>query len=33
VVAIPQETQAQLGFKSAVMISDPNGHAIRLIEE
>ena len=33
VVAIPQEAQAQLGFKSAVMIRDPNGHAIRLIEE
>ena len=33
VVAIPQEAQAQLGFKNAVMIRDPNGHAIRLIEE
>jgi hypothetical protein len=33
VVAIPQAAQAQLGFKKAVMIRDPNGHAIRLIEE
>jgi catechol 2,3-dioxygenase-like lactoylglutathione lyase family enzyme len=33
VVAIPQEAQAQLGFRQAVMIRDPNGHAIRLIEE
>jgi len=33
VVAIPQEVQAQLGFKSAVMVRDPNGHVIRLIEE
>ena len=33
VVVVPQEAQAQLGFKSAVMIRDPNGHAIRLIEE
>jgi catechol 2,3-dioxygenase-like lactoylglutathione lyase family enzyme len=33
VVAIPQEAQAQLGFKKAVMVRDPNGHAIRLIEE
>ncbi len=33
VVAIPQEAQAQLGFKSAVMVRDPNGHVIRLIEE
>jgi catechol 2,3-dioxygenase-like lactoylglutathione lyase family enzyme len=33
VVAIPHEAQAQLGFKKAVMIRDPNGHAIRLIEE
>jgi len=33
VVAIPQEAQAKLGFKKAVMIRDPNGHAIRLIEE
>jgi hypothetical protein len=32
-VAIPRETQAQLGFKKAVMVRDPNGHAIRLIEE
>jgi catechol 2,3-dioxygenase-like lactoylglutathione lyase family enzyme len=33
VVVIPRETQAQLGFKKAVMVRDPNGHAIRLIEE
>jgi catechol 2,3-dioxygenase-like lactoylglutathione lyase family enzyme len=33
VVAIPHEAQAQLGFKKAVMVRDPNGHAIRLIEE
>ena len=33
VVAIPPEAQAQLGFKKAVMVRDPNGHAIRLIEE
>lgn len=33
VIAIPRETQAQLGFKKAVMVLDPNGHALRLIEE
>jgi catechol 2,3-dioxygenase-like lactoylglutathione lyase family enzyme len=33
VMAIPQEAQAQLGFKKAVMVRDPDGHAIRLIEE
>jgi hypothetical protein len=33
VVTIPQDAQAQLGFKKAVMVRDPNGHAIRLIEE
>jgi catechol 2,3-dioxygenase-like lactoylglutathione lyase family enzyme len=33
VVAIPQETQAQLGFTKALMVRDPSGHAIRLIEE
>ena len=33
VVLIPQDAQAKLGFKKAVMIRDPNGHAIRLIEE
>jgi catechol 2,3-dioxygenase-like lactoylglutathione lyase family enzyme len=33
VVAIPPEAQAQLGFRRAVMVRDPNGHAIRLIEE
>jgi catechol 2,3-dioxygenase-like lactoylglutathione lyase family enzyme len=33
VVLIPHEAQAQLGFKKAVMVRDPNGHAIRLIEE
>jgi catechol 2,3-dioxygenase-like lactoylglutathione lyase family enzyme len=33
VVAIAQGAQAQLGFKKAVMVRDPSGHAIRLIEE
>jgi catechol 2,3-dioxygenase-like lactoylglutathione lyase family enzyme len=33
VVSIPPEAQAQLGFKKAVMVRDPNGHAIRLVEE
>jgi catechol 2,3-dioxygenase-like lactoylglutathione lyase family enzyme len=33
IVSIPQETQAQLGFKKALMVRDPNGHAIRLVEE
>jgi len=33
VVAIPQDVQAQFGFNKAVMVRDPNGHAIRLIEE
>jgi extradiol dioxygenase family protein len=33
VVPIRQGDQAQLGFKKAVMIRDPNGHALRLIEE
>jgi catechol 2,3-dioxygenase-like lactoylglutathione lyase family enzyme len=33
IVSIPQEAQAQLGFKKALMVRDPNGHAIRLIEE
>ena len=33
VVSIPQETQAELGFKKAVMVRDPTGHAIRLVEE
>jgi len=33
VVTIPQEAQVQLGFKKAVMVLDPSGHAIRLIEE
>jgi catechol 2,3-dioxygenase-like lactoylglutathione lyase family enzyme len=33
VVAIPPEAQAQLGFKKAVMVRDPTGHAIRLIEQ
>ena len=32
-VAIPPEAQAKLGFKKAVMIRDPNGHALRLVEE
>jgi hypothetical protein len=33
VVLIPQDAQAKVGFKKAVMIRDPNGHAIRLVEE
>jgi catechol 2,3-dioxygenase-like lactoylglutathione lyase family enzyme len=33
IVSIPEETQAELGFKKALMVRDPNGHAIRLIEE
>jgi catechol 2,3-dioxygenase-like lactoylglutathione lyase family enzyme len=33
VVSIPSDAQAQLGFKKAVMVRDPNGHAIRLVEE
>ena len=32
-VTIPPEAQAKLGFKKAVMIRDPNGHALRLVEE
>jgi hypothetical protein len=33
VIAIPQDAQARLGFRKALMIRDPNGHALRLIEE
>jgi len=33
IVSIPQEIQAELGFKKALMVRDPNGHAIRLVEE
>jgi catechol 2,3-dioxygenase-like lactoylglutathione lyase family enzyme len=33
VVAVPAEARAQLGFKKAAMVLDPNGHAIRLVEE
>ena len=33
VVTIPPEAQAKFGFKKAVMIRDPNGHALRLVEE
>jgi catechol 2,3-dioxygenase-like lactoylglutathione lyase family enzyme len=33
VVAIPQDAQAQLGFKRAIIIRDPTGHALRLVEE
>jgi catechol 2,3-dioxygenase-like lactoylglutathione lyase family enzyme len=33
VVAIPQEAQGKLGFKKSVMVRDPNGHALRLVEE
>src|SRR5437899_2451094 len=30
VIAIPQEAQTQLGFKRAIVVRDPTGHAIRL---
>jgi len=33
VVTIPPEAQAKFGFKKALMIRDPNGHALRLVEE
>ena len=33
VVTIPSEAQAKFGFKKALMIRDPNGHALRLVEE
>jgi catechol 2,3-dioxygenase-like lactoylglutathione lyase family enzyme len=33
VVSIPRDAQAELGFKKALMVRDPSGHAIRLIEE
>jgi hypothetical protein len=33
VVTIPPGAQAKLGFKKALMIRDPNGHALRLVEE
>jgi len=33
VVGIPQDAQAQLGFKRALMVRDPTGHALRLVEE
>jgi catechol 2,3-dioxygenase-like lactoylglutathione lyase family enzyme len=33
VVSIPQGSQAELGFKKALMVRDPTGHAIRLVEE
>jgi catechol 2,3-dioxygenase-like lactoylglutathione lyase family enzyme len=33
VVTIPQETRVQLGFRRALMVRDPSGHAIRLVEE
>ena len=33
IVSIPQESQAELGFKKAVMVRDPTGHAIRMVEE
>jgi hypothetical protein len=32
-VAIPQDAQAQLGFKRAILVRDPTGHALRLVEE
>ena len=33
VVAIPQDAQPQMGFKRAIMVRDPTGHALRLVEE
>jgi len=33
VIVIPQDAQAKLGFRKALMVRDPNGHALRLIEE
>ena len=33
VVSIPREAQDQLGFRKALIVRDPDGHAIRLIEE
>jgi catechol 2,3-dioxygenase-like lactoylglutathione lyase family enzyme len=33
VVTIPEEVRAQLGFTKAIMVRDPDGHAIRLVEE
>ena len=33
VIAIPEGAQGKLGFKKALMIRDPNGHALRLVEE
>jgi catechol 2,3-dioxygenase-like lactoylglutathione lyase family enzyme len=33
VLAVPEEAQAQLGFKKALIVRDPSGHAIRLVEE
>jgi catechol 2,3-dioxygenase-like lactoylglutathione lyase family enzyme len=32
-VEISKQTEVKLGFKKVVMVRDPNGHAIRLIEE
>jgi catechol 2,3-dioxygenase-like lactoylglutathione lyase family enzyme len=33
VVSIPREAQDEFGFKKAVIVRDPDGHPIRLIEE
>jgi catechol 2,3-dioxygenase-like lactoylglutathione lyase family enzyme len=33
VVTIPEEVRAQLGFTKAIIVRDPDGHAIRLVEE
>ncbi|MGA7487448.1 MAG: VOC family protein [Xanthobacteraceae bacterium] len=32
-VPVPLDAQAALGFKRAVMVRDPTGHALRLVEE
>jgi catechol 2,3-dioxygenase-like lactoylglutathione lyase family enzyme len=33
VVMVPQEGQGKLGFKKSLMVRDPDGHAIRVVEE
>jgi catechol 2,3-dioxygenase-like lactoylglutathione lyase family enzyme len=33
VVPIPQDVQGKLGFRKSIMVRDPDGHALRLVEE
>ena len=33
VVSIPREARDDFGFKKALIARDPDGHAVRLIEE